>query len=38
MAIPVAIREKYGRKPGAKSQLVDHGGVLANVPVFKDPA
>ena len=37
VVIPAALREKYGLKPGANLQVVDYGGVLAIVPVFKDP-
>ncbi len=37
VVIPAVMREKYGLKPGANLQVVDYGGVLAIVPVFKDP-
>ena len=37
VVIPAALREKYGLKPGAALQVVDYGGVLAIVPVHKDP-
>jgi AbrB family looped-hinge helix DNA binding protein len=37
VVIPAVLREKYGLKPGANLQVVDYGGVLAIVPVFKDP-
>jgi AbrB family looped-hinge helix DNA binding protein len=36
VVIPAAIRRKYGLKAGAYLQIVDHGGVLAIVPGFKD--
>lgn len=37
IVIPAKLRDKYGLKPGANLQVVDYGGVLAVVPVFKDP-
>jgi AbrB family looped-hinge helix DNA binding protein len=37
VVIPAALREKYGLKPGSDVQVVDYGGVLALVPVLKDP-
>jgi AbrB family looped-hinge helix DNA binding protein len=37
VVIPASMRAKYGLKPGANLQVVDYGGVLAIVPVFKDP-
>jgi AbrB family looped-hinge helix DNA binding protein len=37
VVIPAALREKYGLKPGSEVQVVDYGGVLSMVPVFKDP-
>ncbi len=37
VVIPANLREKYGLKPGTNIQVVDYGGVLALVPVFKDP-
>jgi AbrB family looped-hinge helix DNA binding protein len=37
LVIPAELRKKYGLKPGAQVSVVDYGGVLAIVPVFKDP-
>ncbi len=37
VVIPAALREKYHLKPGTEVQVVDYGGVLAIIPVFKDP-
>jgi AbrB family looped-hinge helix DNA binding protein len=37
VVIPAALRQKYGLKPGAELCVVDYGGVLAIVPVFKNP-
>jgi AbrB family looped-hinge helix DNA binding protein len=37
VVIPANLRKKYGLKPGANIQVVDYGGVLALVPVFRDP-
>ncbi|MBA4380143.1 MAG: AbrB family transcriptional regulator [Anaerolinea sp.] len=37
VVIPAALREKYALKPGANLHVVDYGGVLAIVPVFRDP-
>ena len=37
VAIPAALREKYGLKPDDIVQVVDYGGVLAIVPAFKNP-
>lgn len=37
VVIPAALREKYSLKPGSEVQVVDYGGVLAIVPLFKDP-
>jgi AbrB family looped-hinge helix DNA binding protein len=37
VVIPAALREKYGLKAGAEVLVVDYGGVLALVPVLKDP-
>ncbi len=37
VVIPADMRKKYGLKPGARLQVVDYGGVLALVPVFKNP-
>jgi AbrB family looped-hinge helix DNA binding protein len=37
VVIPAALREKYGLKPGTHLQVVDYGGVLSIVPMFKDP-
>lgn len=37
VVIPASMRAKYGLKPGADLKVVDYGGVLALVPVLKDP-
>jgi AbrB family looped-hinge helix DNA binding protein len=37
LVIPAELRKKYGLKPGAQVSVVDYGGVLAIVPVFRDP-
>jgi AbrB family looped-hinge helix DNA binding protein len=37
VVIPAVLRKKYGLKPGANLQVVDYGGVLAIVPLFKNP-
>jgi len=37
VVIPVALRRKYGLKPGTRLQFVDYGGVMALVPGFDDP-
>jgi len=37
IAIPVEYRRKYNLQPGDKVQIVDYGGILAIVPVPKDP-
>jgi hypothetical protein len=31
------MRKKHGLKPGSEFIVVDYGGVLMLVPVFKDP-
>ncbi len=38
VVIPASMREKYGLKPGTHLQVVDYGGVLSIVPMFKDPS
>jgi AbrB family looped-hinge helix DNA binding protein len=37
IVIPAEYRRKYDLQPGDKVQIVDYGGVLAIVPVPKDP-
>lgn len=37
VVIPAALRKKHGLKPGSEFTVVDYGGVLTLVPVFKDP-
>jgi len=37
VVIPAAMRAKYGLKPGLDVQVVDYGGVLALVPMLKNP-
>lgn len=37
VVIPVEVRRKYGWKPGARASLVDYGGVVALVPMLRDP-
>ncbi len=37
VVIPAALRAKYNLKPGVEVQVVDYGGVLAIVPLHRDP-
>lgn len=37
VVIPASLRAKYGLKPGATLKVVDYGGVLAIVPLLKNP-
>ncbi|NPV06823.1 MAG: AbrB/MazE/SpoVT family DNA-binding domain-containing protein [Anaerolineae bacterium] len=37
IVIPAELRRKYGIEPGSRVRIVDYGGVLALVPVAKDP-
>ena len=37
VVIPAELRKKYHLEPGAEVDLVDYGGVIALVPVLKDP-
>ena len=37
VVIPADLRRKYGLKPGARVQVVDYGGVVALVPLLKNP-
>lgn len=37
VVIPAEIRKKYKLTPGSEVALVDYGGVIALVPVMKDP-
>jgi AbrB family looped-hinge helix DNA binding protein len=37
VVIPAAMRKIYRLKPGSEFTVVDYGGVLTLVPVFKDP-
>ena len=37
VVIPAELRKKYDLGPGARVVLVDYGGVLAIVPVLKNP-
>lgn len=37
VVIPSELRKKYHLQPGAEVDLVDYGGVIALVPLFKDP-
>jgi AbrB family looped-hinge helix DNA binding protein len=37
VVIPSDLRRKYKLDPGAEVQIIDYGGVLAIVPVKKDP-
>jgi AbrB family looped-hinge helix DNA binding protein len=37
VVIPSDLRRRYKLKPGAEVQIVDYGGVLAIVPVEKNP-
>ena len=37
VVIPAKLRKKYEILPGTQIRIVDYGGVLAIVPVMKDP-
>ena len=37
VVIPAVLRKKYGLEPGARVRVVDYGGVVAIVPLLKDP-
>jgi len=37
VVIPAAMRKKHGLKPGSGLTVVDYGGVLTLVPLYKDP-
>jgi len=37
VVIPAELRKKYHLEPGAEVDLIDYGGVIALVPLFKDP-
>lgn len=37
VVIPAELRKKYHLKPGDEIEMVDYGGVIALVPVLKDP-
>ncbi len=37
VVIPSDLRKKYDLKPGDDFHVVDYGGVLSLVPIFKDP-
>jgi AbrB family looped-hinge helix DNA binding protein len=37
VVIPAELRRKYGLRPGTQVQVVDYGGVVALVPVLKNP-
>jgi AbrB family looped-hinge helix DNA binding protein len=37
IVIPKPLREKYGLEKGSQVQVVDHGGVMALVPLPADP-
>lgn len=37
VVIPAEFRKKYNLRPGTKVVMVDYGGVLAIVPLVKDP-
>ncbi len=37
IVIPAELRRKYKLTPGAQVRVVDYGGVLAVVPVLKNP-
>jgi AbrB family looped-hinge helix DNA binding protein len=37
VVIPAEMRKKYNLTPGSEVTIVDYGGVLAIVPVPKDP-
>jgi AbrB family looped-hinge helix DNA binding protein len=37
VVIPAELRRKYHLEPGAEVEIVDYGGVIALVPILKDP-
>ena len=37
IVIPAAMRAKYGLQPGTNLKVVDYGGMLALVPILKNP-
>jgi AbrB family looped-hinge helix DNA binding protein len=37
VVIPADLRKKYGLKPGDAVNVIDYGGVLALVPVLREP-
>jgi AbrB family looped-hinge helix DNA binding protein len=37
VVIPAECRRKYGLRPGDEVTIVDYGGVLAIVPIARDP-
>ena len=37
VVIPAELRKKYHLEPGDEVELVDYGGVIALVPLLKDP-
>ena len=37
VVIPAELRKKYNLLPGTEVIIVDYGGVLAIIPVLKDP-
>jgi AbrB family looped-hinge helix DNA binding protein len=37
VVIPAAMRKKHGLKPGSEFTVVDYGGLLTLVPVFRIP-
>ncbi len=37
VVIPQELRERYGLKKGDKVHFVEYGGVIAVVPIFKNP-
>ena len=37
VVIPIELRKKYRLEPGDEVELIDYGGVIALVPLLKDP-
>ena len=36
IVIPAELRQRYGLKPGMRVQVVDYGGVVSLIPLFKN--
>jgi AbrB family looped-hinge helix DNA binding protein len=37
VVIPAELRKKYHLEPGVEVEMIDYGGVIALVPLLKDP-